>query len=133
MKLILITHGEVGKELVKSCEMILGAINGVYTISLNPDKSMEQLISETEDLIKSLTAPILIATDLYGGTPNNVAMYCAAKHRIEVITGLNLALLISLVLERDNNNLEEIISKSLVNAKGSIKRCHLVGEGKENE
>lgn len=130
MKIILITHGEVGKELIQSCEMILGSVNDVFSLSLKPGKSMEELLSETDELINSLTGSILIVTDLFGGTPNNVAMYCSGKYDVKVMTGLNLAMLVSLILGRDGDSLEKAIDKSICDAKASIQRCQLVREEK---
>ena len=101
--IIVITHGHFGEEMIKSAEMIIGEIDNIKALSLTPDLSLEDLINKIKTEVAGIEDDVILLTDLFGGTPNNVASYFKQAMNIPVVTGLNLAMLISVIMNRDNH------------------------------
>lgn len=121
INVMIINHGNFGLELIKSAEMIVGKIENIKAFSLLPNMSIEDLIFQTEEYLKKVNEKTIILTDIFGGTPNNVAMYLKQKYKCFVLSGVNLAMLIELVLQRENNtNIKQIVEKIYTSAKDSI-------------
>lgn len=103
--------------------MILGKIDDIGCISLKPEMSLEELISEVSEVIDTKDySDLLIITDLFGGTPNNVATYFNQKNKVPVICGLNLPMLISIITNRSNNSndIKELINQAEKDSKNGI-------------
>lgn len=113
LNIIVITHGHFGEEIIKSAEMIVGEIDNIKALSLTPDLSLEDLANKTKNEISGIEDDVILLTDLFGGTPNNVASYFKQTMNIPVITGLNLAMLISVTINRDNYISEGIRKEEL--------------------
>lgn len=115
---IIMSHGNLSKELLRSAEMISGPTNEnqVIAITMSADEGLEGLDKRTERAIKQLeneNEKIIILTDLVGGTPNNVALkYAIEKDNINVISGVNLIILLSLLTSfgMGDLDLEQILS-----------------------
>ena len=92
------THGNVGGELIKAVEMIKGAAEGVLHLSMDQTKGVEELKKEITAAIKKLDQGqgVLILTDLFGGTPSNIALSLLKPGKVEVVTGVNLPMLLKL-------------------------------------
>ena len=92
------THGNVGAELIKAVEMIKGATQGVLHLSMDQTKGVEELKKELTAAIKKLDQGqgVLILTDLFGGTPSNIALSLLKTGKVEVVTGVNLPMLLKL-------------------------------------
>ena len=72
--IIILTHGDAGKELVKSAEMILGKLKNVYTFSLLPNMSLNDFTNDIKNVLEKAPKDTLVFVDLFGGTPSNVAI-----------------------------------------------------------
>ncbi len=92
--ILILTHGDAGKELVKSAEMIVGELKDVYAISLLPEMSSEDLANQVKEKLDEAPKGTLILTDLFGGTPSNVTNALSSQYEIYGVTGLNIAMLI---------------------------------------
>lgn len=127
INVVILTHGEFGESLVQSMKMIIGEVKDIYSFSLKKDMSIGDLIEVVETKIKAFGKYTVILTDLFGGTPNNVAMYLKQKYYCEVISGVNLPMLIDLIISRDNStkSLEEMLDDCVNSGKLSIIRQKL--------
>lgn len=127
LNLFLLSHGEFSEYLCKSAELIIGEIKDVYTFSLKKDMSISDLILIVENKLKEVNGQSVLLTDMFGGTPNNVAMYLKQKYKCEVISGMNLPLLLELVISRDNSNkdLDTLLNDCILSGKNAINR-HVV-------
>ena len=77
INILLVTHGEFGKELLKSSEMIIGEVENAESISFNHGDSFETLLKKVEENIKNISDDELIVfTDMYGGSPYNAVNRC---------------------------------------------------------
>lgn len=96
--LILVTHGRLAEEFVSAMEHVVGQQDGVATICIGPNDDMEERRQEIADAIERVdtgTGAILL-TDLFGGTPSNLAISLLQSGRTEVLAGINLPMLIRL-------------------------------------
>lgn len=96
--LILVTHGRLADQFVEAMEHVVGPQPAVATICIAPDDDMEQRRSEIARAIRQVDggAGVIILTDLFGGTPSNLAISLLDAGRVEVIAGINLPMLIRL-------------------------------------
>lgn len=113
-RIIILNHGEFGKALVKSAEMILGPIENIYVFSLLENQSLESLIDFVGKGVSQMDEDTIILTDLKGGTPNHAATYFNKKYKSAVISGMNLPLLLELVCSRVMiSNTKELVHHAL--------------------
>jgi PTS system mannose-specific IIA component len=95
---LITTHGNLGSELIKAAELIRGSLKGVVHVSIDQTKGVEELQKEISAAINKLDRGqgVLILTDLFGGTPSNISLSFLKKGKVEVITGVNLPMLLKL-------------------------------------
>ena len=97
---IVATHGRFGEELVESASMILGPLDGFRSISLLPGMDPAGFGDLLRDELDNAGPGAIVLTDLFGGTPSNVAAVVAGKRGHLVISGVNLPLLIEIESQR---------------------------------
>ena len=95
---IVITHGNLGSELIKATELIKGDLKGALAISVDAAKGVENLKKEITTAIKKVDSGngVLILTDLFGGTPSNISLSFLKEHKVEVVTGVNLPMMLKI-------------------------------------
>ena len=103
------THGNLGSEFMKVAEMIKGTLKSVMHISIDQTKGMEELKKEITAAIRKLDQGqgVLILTDLFGGTPSNLSLSLLKEGKVEVVTGINLPMLLKLTDIREKMNLQD--------------------------
>lgn len=118
-QLIICTHGEFGKEMIRSAEMIVGKLEGVYSFSLKMGMQPMDFRQQVVDLIETLPEDqFLCLVDLFGGTPCNMVT-SINKENLEIVSGLNLAMLIetySLLQTTSIQALKDIAIQTLLNS-----------------
>lgn len=121
VNVLIVTHGEFGRELLKSSEMIIGKIDDVESISFKVGESFETLAKEVTDAIERLSDDELIVfTDMYGGSPFNAVQRASKNFNFYHITGINFPLFIDIAVSKSTYSLEEIAEKIIKNGKKSI-------------
>lgn len=100
--IIIGTHGRFGEELTNSARMIAGALENVHCCSLLPEYSFEDYMHLVDDTLSKQGGFTIVLVDLYGGTPSNVFTVLSKKYHYQVLTGLNLPMLIDLYLKLAN-------------------------------
>ena len=108
--ILVITHARLGRELVNAAEFILGKIDRIDTISLEPQTKTDQLSAHIEKSLAGLDEGdgVLVLTDMFGGTPNNISLAYLDEGRVEVATGVNLPMLIKAATGRKNVKLDDL-------------------------
>ena len=112
--LVVVTHGRLAEELVSATEHVVGPLDNLTSVSIGPDDDMEQ----RRDEIRSAAAlvdqghGVVILTDMFGGTPSNLAISLLAKGRVEVLAGVNLPMLVKLASLREVDSLEMAAAKA---------------------
>ena len=95
---LITTHGNLGNELILATEMIKGPLTGVLHVSIDQTKGVEDLKKEIGNAIKKLDKGrgVIILTDLFGGTPSNISLSFLKEGKVEVVTGVNLPMMLKL-------------------------------------
>jgi len=106
---LITTHGNLGEELIKSAELIKGSLENVMHICIDQTKDVEDLKEEINNAIKKLDQGkgVLILTDLFGGTPSNISLSFMKEDKVEVLTGVNLPMMLKLSEAREGMTLRE--------------------------
>jgi PTS system mannose-specific IIA component len=101
--LVILTHGSLGLELLKTAEMIIGKQDAVEILSIHSGTTLSELAEKLDKLVeKHKNDGIIIITDMFGGSPSNIAMAYLVNDNVEVITGVNLPMLIKIFSTRNN-------------------------------
>jgi mannose PTS system EIIA component len=108
---VVATHGEFGKNMVDTLQMVLGSSEGIEGIALLPYESLEGFKLKMEETLKKVDSKnqgAFVLVDMIGGTPFNVAMLTAQTRPLQVVTGVNLPMLIKLATGQDEADLETL-------------------------
>ena len=107
---VVVTHGRLGEELVATAQEIVGRIDGIKGISITPGADPEKVREEISSAIDAVDSGdgVLIFTDLFGGTPSNISISFLEEKKVEVVTGVNLPMMMKLVNIKDDMDLEEL-------------------------
>jgi mannose PTS system EIIA component len=112
--LVLVTHGRLAVEFVQALEHVVGPQPNVTAICIGPEDDMEQ---RRQDIIDAVAAAdegdgVVLLTDMFGGTPSNLAISVLDKGQVEVIAGINLPMLIKLAGLRSTATLSEAVNQA---------------------
>ncbi len=109
--MILVTHGRLAEEFVHAMEHVVGPQDAVATVCIGPNDDMEERREEIAQAIVSVEsgAGVIILTDLFGGTPSNLAISLLNAGQVEVIAGINLPMLIRLAGARKSMSVQEAV------------------------
>ena len=105
---VIATHGQFGNALHSTLKMILGEVQGLVSVPLLPEDSLESFKGKMEKAIQDLgtvESGSLVLVDMLGGTPFNVAIQLAAQGKVQVAAGVNLPMLIQVASHRDETDL----------------------------
>jgi PTS system mannose-specific IIA component len=117
--LIVITHGDFGQQLIKAAEVILGEQKEVWALSLQEKDGLETLSERIEKILKEgeeQSEGKIIFVDMLGGTPANASLKFVNQEKVEIISGVNLPMLIAGISYRQSLPLKELAR--LVRQKG---------------
>ena len=109
--IILVTHGCLAAEFRAALEHVVGPQNQIESIAIGPEDDIEQ---RRQDIVAAVAkvdsgAGVVVLTDMFGGTPSNLAISIMNGANIEVIAGINLPMLIKLASVRDTASLEQAV------------------------
>jgi PTS system mannose-specific IIA component len=109
--LVLVTHGRLAVEFRAALEHVVGAQTAIETISIGADDDVERRRQDIIDAVARVDAGsgVIVLTDMFGGTPSNLAISVMAEGKVEVIAGLNLPMLIKLASIRGEKPLAAAI------------------------
>ena len=110
--LVLVTHGRLAEEFVSAMEHVVGKQERIATIAIGPDDDMEERRKDIAEAIAAVDAGrgVIVLTDLFGGTPSNLAISLMERGRVEVIAGINLPMLIRLESARKAMKVVEAVA-----------------------
>jgi PTS system mannose-specific IIA component len=108
--IVIVTHYRLGEEFLQALRLIVPDAPEFHSVSVEPTQSVEEMRSRIQDALKAADAGhgILVLTDMFGGTPSNIALSFLDEHRVEVVTGLNLPMLIKLATMSEDKPLDEL-------------------------
>ena len=107
--MVLVTHGKLANEFVAAMQHVVGKQEQVETVCIGPEDNMEVRREEILRKVEQVDSGngTLVLTDLFGGTPSNLAISIMDKAKVEIIAGVNLPMLIKIVTLRKDKNLKD--------------------------
>ncbi|HLB79487.1 MAG TPA: PTS sugar transporter subunit IIA [Dongiaceae bacterium] len=110
--LVLVTHGRLGAEFIAALEHVVGPQQHIAAVSIGPEDDMERRRREILDRVAEVDAGngVVLLTDMFGGTPSNLAISILDRANVEVIAGVNLPLLIKLAQVRADERLPAAVA-----------------------
>jgi PTS system mannose-specific IIA component len=107
--LVLVTHGRLAEELIAALEHVVGPQANISAVCIGPDDDMEQRRAQILASVAKAEEGngVILLTDMFGGTPSNLAISIMDKANVEVIAGVNLPMLIKLAGVRQTESLEQ--------------------------
>ena len=119
---LIITHGQLARELLEAAEFIVGAVEAAEWLSIDVTKDSKELANMIREKIDSLDRGqgVLILTDMFGGTPSNLALSFLQEDTVEIVTGVNLPMVIAIAQNREGHSLAEIADMAKTAGKRSI-------------
>jgi|ERR1035441_9599919 mannose/fructose/sorbose-specific phosphotransferase system IIA component len=120
---VVATHGQFGNTLLSTLRMILGDVEGLYSIALEPLDSPEGFQEKMEKAVQAAdpgSKGVLVLVDMLGGTPFNTALRISQNLKLQVVTGVNLPMLIKVASERDVEDLDPWVREIQKAARESI-------------
>ncbi|RII30682.1 MAG: PTS sugar transporter [Geobacter sp.] len=110
--LVLVTHSGLAGALIRSAEMIVGQIECCEQVEVAPDERADEIMSKVVSAVEKVSKEgAIIMTDLFGGTPSNMAMSFLKEGQIEVLTGVNLPMMIEFSSKRDRLGVPELAAE----------------------
>jgi PTS system mannose-specific IIA component len=120
--LVVVTHGQLATELVNAAEMIVGDLPAAAAVSIGWHDDVQVAREQIERAIDRVGASggVVLLTDMFGGTPANLALPFLVKDRVEVVTGVNLPMLIKLASRRTSADLTTLAREVRDAGRGAI-------------
>jgi mannose PTS system EIIA component len=108
--IVIVTHYRLGEAFLQSLRLIVPETPEFHSVSIEPTQSVDEMRSRIQEALKTADRGdgVLVLTDMFGGTPSNLALSFLDEHRIEVVTGLNLPMLIKLATLGEERPLDEL-------------------------
>jgi len=109
--IVVVSHGKLARELIYAAEHVVGKQTNIQAICIDPEDDMEVKREEIMEAAKAVDSGdgIVLLTDMFGGTPSNLAISIMGKLNVEVIAGVNLPLLVKLASIRSSVTVKEAI------------------------
>ena len=112
--MVLVTHGRLAEELIAALEHVVGSQPNIISVCIGPDDDMEQ---RRQEILESASKAdegdgVVLLTDMFGGTPSNLAISVMDNANVEIIAGVNLPMLIKLASVRKTETLAEAIESA---------------------
>jgi mannose PTS system EIIA component len=120
--ILVVTHIDLGREFIRAAEFIVGRIEAAGTVSIVDTSNSDETRRIIEEKISELDTGdgVLILTDMFGGTPSNLSLSFLAKDRVEVLSGVNLPMVIFIHQNRTGMSLARLAEKAQEAGKAGI-------------
>jgi PTS system mannose-specific IIA component len=112
--MVLVTHGRLATEFRAALEHVVGPQSQLETIAIGPDDDMDSRRNDIMAAVKQVNTGdgVVLLTDMFGGTPSNLAISCMNGAKVEVVAGINLPMLIKLARVREDADLGEAVAQA---------------------
>ena len=110
--IVLVTHGRLADEFLSAMQHVVGPQDQIATACIGPNDDMNERREDILSKVKEVDTGdgVIVLTDMFGGTPSNLAISIMDKANVEVIAGINLPMLVKLNALRKNNTLKDAVS-----------------------
>ena len=121
--IVIVTHRQLGDALIEAAQFIIGKKpEALVSVSIDLNESADVLRAKIAEGIKSVSSEdgVLILTDMFGGTPSNLSYSFLEEGHIEVISGVNLPMLVDFLLRRKDQDLDAMVERLLQRGRSSV-------------
>jgi PTS system mannose-specific IIA component len=110
--MVLVTHGHLATEFRAALEHVVGPQKQIETVTIGPEDDMERRRKDIVDAVKHVDtgAGVVVLTDMFGGTPSNLAISVMEGSNVDVVAGINLPMLIKLASVREEKSLQDAVT-----------------------
>ena len=127
---VIVSHGQVANELLAAAEAVVGDLNNIDAVSIGWHDDVEMAKAEIERAIKKVSQGmgVLLLTDMFGGTPTNISMMFLKENEVEIVTGVNLPMVIKLATTNKEITLGDLAREVEEQGKSAICRAGMLLE-----
>lgn len=107
---VIVTHYRLGQEFLQALRLIVPEAPEFYAVAIEPSQSVDEMREVISEALRAADhgEGVLVLTDMFGGTPSNISLSFLQEHRVEVVTGLNLPMLIKLATLDEAKSVEDL-------------------------
>jgi PTS system mannose-specific IIA component len=122
---VIITHGNLANELLAAAQTVVGELNHLAAVSIGWNDEVETAKDQISRAIKSVSNGngVLLLTDMFGGTPTNISAMFIVENEVEIVTGVNLPMVIKIASQHKEMSLGEMAKEAVEQGKNSIYRA----------
>lgn len=122
---VIVSHGEVANELMAAAQTVVGELDHIAAVSIDWNDDVENAKGQIAQAIKKVSQGngVLLLTDMFGGTPTNISAMFIKENEVEIITGVNLPMVIKLASQNKETSLEEMAKAVEEQGKQAIYRA----------
>ena len=123
INILVMSHGEFAEGICKSAEMIIGEQENLKTVIFNPGESLDTLVEKLKKALNEFDNdfPHLVFVDIFGGSPSNAtALLLAENYKLNIISGVNLPMLLEALSERDNTAPDTLVKQLIITGNEAI-------------
>lgn len=108
--ILVVTHRRLAEELIATAELIVGRVEGCVGLSLDPELPVDDLRQQIDNAMAEVNDGdgVIVLTDMFGGTPSNLSLSFLNQEGVEVVTGVNLPMLLKLAHSREEQRVDEL-------------------------
>jgi mannose PTS system EIIA component len=119
---VIVTHGNLAKDLIEVTEIIVGQCPNLTAVTIQSDEGISDIAKKVESTIEKADQGkgVLVLTDLFGGTPSNVSLSFLQENKVEVLSGVNLPMVIKIATSLENSDLRELAKLGKQSGKKNI-------------
>jgi len=119
---LVVSHGQLAQELLAAAEMIVGEISHIQAVSIGWHDDVNDARSDIEKRIADVEggSGVLILTDMFGGTPSNIAFSFHEPGKVDIVTGANLPMIIKIASQKEGETLESLARSVCEQGRSSI-------------
>ncbi|UCD83456.1 MAG: PTS sugar transporter subunit IIA [Deltaproteobacteria bacterium] len=132
---IVVTHGQLARELILIAEFIIGKVVGIEAVTTDPKMSVDEIKEVISQAIKKVDKGngVLILTDMFGGTPSNISLSFLEDKKVEILSGVNLPMLLKVAINQEEKNLSEMAELIKSYGQKNISLASEILQGKKEE
>jgi PTS system mannose-specific IIA component len=107
---VLVTHGNLGGELLAVAKRIVGEVDHLVAVSVGWDANVDASKRAIQEAVRQVDSGqgVVILTDMFGGTPSNISLSLLEKDRLEIVTGVNLAMAVKMASQKEGETLSNL-------------------------
>lgn len=108
--IVVISHGRLATELLRTAEIIVGKVENSVAVDIDPKMGMDEIHKAVEGAIRTvdLGKGVILLIDMFGGTPSNIGLSFLGTHQVEVVTGVNLPMIVKFPMARAAMSLPDL-------------------------